>query len=230
MYCVNCGVELADTENKCPLCNTEVYHPVIKQIKDKQLYPSGKMPEKSTISKNMNGAVIVLLSVILFICFFSDIQMNGNIDWFGYVAGAILLMYVIFALPLWFIKPNPVIFTGSGVVAAILYLLYINIAVKGNWFLPFAFPVAGVFGFIIISLVTLLRYIKKGKLYIYGGFFITIGFFMLLLEFMISVAFAVKFIGWSVYPLAVMLALGGVLIYLAINSSAREIMERKLFF
>ena len=26
-YCVNCGVELADSERRCPLCHTEVHNP-----------------------------------------------------------------------------------------------------------------------------------------------------------------------------------------------------------
>mgnify|MGYP001071229356 CR=1 FL=1 len=28
MYCVNCGVELADSETVCPLCGTRVFHPL----------------------------------------------------------------------------------------------------------------------------------------------------------------------------------------------------------
>ena len=31
MYCVRCGVKLADTEEKCPLCGTTVYHPDIRR-------------------------------------------------------------------------------------------------------------------------------------------------------------------------------------------------------
>lgn len=27
MYCINCGVELADSETVCPLCGTRVFHP-----------------------------------------------------------------------------------------------------------------------------------------------------------------------------------------------------------
>ena len=45
-----------------------------------------------------------------------------------------------------------------------------------------------------------------------------------------SVTFHFGFVGWSVYPLCVLLLFGGLLIYLAINSSACEIIERKLFF
>ena len=27
MYCIQCGVKLADTEKQCPLCGTVVFHP-----------------------------------------------------------------------------------------------------------------------------------------------------------------------------------------------------------
>ena len=27
MYCIKCGVELADSEKVCPLCATRVFHP-----------------------------------------------------------------------------------------------------------------------------------------------------------------------------------------------------------
>ena len=37
-YCVNCGVELEASLEKCPLCNTPVYHPV-KEEKSKPASP-----------------------------------------------------------------------------------------------------------------------------------------------------------------------------------------------
>ncbi len=37
-YCVNCGVELEASLEKCPLCNTPVYHPV-KEEKSKPAFP-----------------------------------------------------------------------------------------------------------------------------------------------------------------------------------------------
>ena len=230
MYCVNCGVELADSEKKCPLCNIEVYHPVVKQLKDRQLYPSRRLPKKPSVSKKISVVGIILFLMPMIICFFSDLQINGSLDWFGFVAGALMVAYIIFALPLWFAKPNPVIFTPCAVAAIVLYLLYINLAVGGQWFLSFTFPVAGGIGSIICAVVTLLKYLKKGKLYVLGGAFVVLGSFMLLMEYLIDITFAINFIGWSIYPLIVMVSLGGLLIYFAINSSAREIMERKLFF
>ena len=76
----------------------------------------------------------------------------------------------------------------------------------------------------------LLHYLKKGRLFIIGGFFIVLGAFMLLLEFLIMNTFQSSFTGWSLYPLVTLALLGGMLLYLAINKNARETAKRKLFF
>ena len=230
MYCIECGVKLGDAEKKCPLCNTAVYHPDYVNRPGKALYPGDKMPKRYSGSKALNGAVIILFLIPLFVCFTADLLLNGKVEWFGYVAGALMLSYIAFALPMWFRKPNPVIFVPCNFAAAALYLLYINIATGGAWFLSFALPVTGGLCLITCTVVTLLYYLRKGRLYIIGGAVMALGAFMLLIEFLMGVTFHLQFAGWSIYPLCVLLLLGGMLIFLAINSSAREVIERKLFF
>lgn len=230
MYCVNCGVKLADTEKKCPLCGTVVYHPEISQPEASPLYPKNKMPEVNSGSKALNGVLIILFLIPMIICLIADLHVDGRFEWSGYVIGAVAVAYVILALPLWFRRPNPVIFVPCGFAAVGLYLLYINLAVGGDWFLSFAFPVTGFLGILTTAVVTLVKYIKKGRLYIFGGALVAFGGFMLLMEYLMSFTFGIGFTGWSFYPLAVMVLFGGLLFYLAINTSAREMMERKLFF
>lgn len=230
MYCINCGVKLADSEKKCPLCNTVVCHPDFKPASERPLYPADKMPKSSSDSKVLNGAIIFLFLIPLFVCFFADLSLDGKMEWSGYVAGALTVAYVAFALPRWFKKPNPVIFVPCSFVAAALYLLYINFATGGKWFLSFAFPVIGGICLITCTVVTLMYYLRKGKLYILGGSFIALGAFMLLIEFLMGITFNLRFMGWSVYPLVVLFLFGGMLIYLAIDGDTREMMERKLFF
>ena len=230
MYCINCGVKLAASEKSCPLCNTAVYYPEIKQSDVEPLYPKNIVPKVTSESKVLNGAIIIMFLIPLIVCFLADIQINGKLEWFGFVAGALGVGYIVFALPLWFEKRNPVIFVPCGFLAAGLYLMYINFVTNGDWFLTFAFPVTGGICIIISSTVTLFYYLKKGKLYITGGAFVLFGGFMLLTEFLMDITFHIRFMGWSIYPLAVLVLIGGLLIYLGINRSAREMMERKLFF
>lgn len=229
MYCIKCGVKLADTEKKCPLCDTVVCHPDLKQTAARPLYPSNKMPPNEPGSHALNGAVIILYFIPLLVCCFADLSLDGKMEWFGYVAGALAVSYVVFALPLWFKKPNPVIFVPCDFAAIALYLLYIDVATGGSWFLGFAFPVVAGSGLITCTVVTLMYYLRGGRLYILGGAFIALGIFMLPIEFLLKLTFGLRFIGWSFYPFVVLFLFGSLLIYLAVNSAAREILERKLF-
>ena len=231
MYCVKCGVKLADTEKSCPLCQTRVYHPELRQPETDSLYPKNKYPAVQPRSLLPQMIVTVLTLVAISTVLMCDLQLTGTVTWSGYVVGALVLFYSIFVLPYWFRNPNPVIFVPCGFSVLEGYLLYIDLTLSGGWFLSFAFPVAGGIGLIVTAVVTLLRYVKGGKLYIFGGAFLTLGGFLLLMEFLMNLTFDIPgFKGWSLYPLIAMAALGGTLIFLAICAPARQTMERKLFF
>ena len=230
MYCVNCGVKLADTEQKCPLCHTVVYHPDLQRPAVRPLYPSNKMPDVRSDKKAASGVLIFFFLIPLVLSFASDLLSNGKLDWFGYVAGALLLVYVIFALPMWFKRPNPVVFVPCAFAAAALYLLYIDLATPGRWFLPLALPITVGLALIICTVVTLLHYVGRGLLYIFGGASIALGALILMMECLLVQAFSIPFVGWSVYPLIILGLLGGALIYLGIHRAAREVVARKLFF
>ena len=229
MYCVNCGVKLADTEEKCPLCKTAPGEPLIKREPARALYPKNRYPEASVKPRAINGALLILFLIPLLVTLFVDLQSDWRIDWFWYVAGALVLAYIVLALPIWFRNPNPAIFVPCDFAASALYLLLIDLLTGGKWYLSFALPTTVSIGMIVTAVVVLLRYLRKGRLYILGGAMIALGASILLMEYLLTVTFGTAFAGWSVYPLIVFAMLGGLLIFLAINSSAREKMERKFF-
>ncbi len=229
MYCINCGVELADTEKQCPLCHTTVFHPDLQRPETAPLYPasrSPRLPHRSKVLPASLTALMLLAAVIVLLC---DLQLHGTITYAGIAIGGIAVAYTATALPSWFRAPNPVIFTPCTFAAVLLYLLYIDLYTGGSWFLRFAFPVVGGTGLIATAAVTLWRYLKKGRLFILGGTAIVLGGLMLLIEWLLHVTFAIRLIGWSLYPTIVLAFLGGVLIFLGICRPAREAMERKLF-
>jgi len=230
MYCIKCGVELADTEKHCPLCGTIVFHPEIAQPAAKPLYPANQLPEekgRSIIAHILLAAVFLLPMLITLQC---DLLLNRRITWSGYVAGALIVAYTVFVLPGWFVKPNPVIFAPVSCAVISVYLLYICFATDGDWFLSFALPVMGFLTLLLTAVITLLRYTKRGEYYIFGGASILFGLFMPLLEYLVQITFRhTDRIVWSLYPLTVLIMLGGFLIFLAICRPAREMMERKFF-
>ena len=230
MYCIKCGVKLADSEKKCPLCGTVPFHPDIRLEEGEPLYPPDRYPRQQVNRKGILGVVTMLLLMPVFITLICDLSLHGRVTWSGYVMGAIALGYVAAVLPLWFRRPNPVIFVPCGFAAAGLYVLYIDLMTGGGWFLSFAFPVVGFLGLLVTAVVTLSRYIRRGRLYIYGGAMIALGAFMPLMELLMMITFRLpRFVGWSLYPLVALALLGGALIFLAICRPARESMERKMF-
>lgn len=232
MYCIKCGVKLAEEKKPCPLCGTVPFHPEITAQESENLYPAGRYPANSQVSPVVVLTVITTLLFVLpiFITLQCDVLITGTVTWSGYVVGALLTAYVLVVLPMWFKKPNPVIFVPVGFATIGLYLLYINFAVGGNWFLSFAFPIVGFTALNVTAVVTLTRYLKRGLLYILGGSFIATGIFMPVMELLLNLTFHIsKVYYWSVYPLTALVLLGGLLIFLAICRPARETMERKFF-
>ena len=231
MYCVKCGVELADSEKKCPLCGTPVFHPDIPRPRTDPPFPPDRHIHPDAV--NRSGILFVLTvlallpAVIVLLC---DWRINGTIIWSGYAAGAIGLLYLIVLLPLWFRHPNPVIFVPVDFAAVGLYLLYINCATGGHWFLSFAFPVTGAIGLLVTAVVALTRYIHAGYLYIYGGGLILGGGLAVLIEFLINLTFQIhETLFWSFYPLAAGVILGLMLLIIAICKPLRESLQRKFF-
>ena len=231
MYCVKCGVQLHDCEAECPLCKTAVlYHPDVERTNTSRAYPSGRLPVRNIRPTGWLIVASVLFILPMMITFICDLRIGGTLTWAGYVIGALVMLYTISVLPFWFRKPNPVIFVPIGFTVTAVYLLYINLATDGDWFISFAFPIVGAIGLIATAVVALTRYVKKGLLYIYGGALIASGGFMLLLEYLLSVTFDMQIYFWSLFPLVVFSLCGLWLIFLALHKPTRETIKRKFFF
>ena len=229
MYCIQCGVKLAPTEEKCPLCGTQVFHPQLKQESATPMFPAEQYP-KPISSLSLMIVLTTAFLIAMVITFLCDMQMSPQITWSGYVIGGLLTAYCWFVLPFWFKKPNPVIFVPCGFAAAALLLLYIDWSVSGGWFLSLAFPVTGFTCLVVSAVVTLLRYTYRARLYIIGGAITAMGAFMPLLGFLVNLTcFEPSFALWSLYPMTALMLIGLMLIFLALCRPARETMQRKFF-
>ena len=228
MYCCNCGVELANTEKKCPLCGVRAYHPDLARPEEEGLYPD-HTPKPKMKTGTVHTVLITLFLLPMLVTAQCDLLINNAITWSAYVIGALLLTYVVIVLPTWFKKANPVIFVPCDFAALGVFLMYISYATEGKWFLTFAFPTLGAFGLVVTAVVTLMRYVPRGSLYIFGGAFLAMGAYMPVMEILTCLTFGFKMVYWFVYPLTALVVLGGMLIFLAIYRPARETMERKFF-
>lgn len=232
-FCVKCGVELSDTEKSCPLCNTIVFHPDMQRPESKPLYPAHEVFSETQINKS--GALFILTTLCILaivVTLLCDLSINGGITWSHYVWSGIVMLYIIVVLPIWFRRPNPVIFVASDYAALTIYLWFICYLTGGTWFLTFCLPVVGLNAILVITMIVLIRYVRHGILYIIGGGFIVSGLFMLLTELLINYTFEIREpfrLIWSIYPFAAFFIIGIALIIIAINRPLRELLNRKFF-
>ena len=216
MYCVKCGVELSNSEKKCPLCNTPVYYPDLPTSEEN--YPKAEKVSEEIAGRAVIFIITFILTIALIVTFASDLRTNGRVVWSGYAMGGILLGYLFFIMPLWFKKPSPAIFIPCDLFGVLLYLWYIDFWTGGGWFFPFAFPIAGCVGIIVITVAVLTYYLKRGYFYIFGGCLIAFSGFFILLEWLIYVNFSStgKLFIWSIYPAIALFLLGIMLIIIGV--------------
>ena len=230
MYCVKCGVALADTEAQCPLCKTRVFHPELSQPEATPLYPNNN-PARKTIKR---WTIMLILTVLFLlpisICLVSDLTLTGHVEWSGYVIGGLIVFYAVAMLPNWFEHPNPVIFTPIAFLAVACLLQYICWKSSGSWYFSFALPTTAALGVIVTTLVTLRQYIRRGRGYVYGGTIIALGAFCVLLEYLLHITFGLPgLFTWSLYPLVVMTLLGVSVLLIERITPIREALEKKFF-
>ncbi|MGM9643259.1 MAG: zinc-ribbon domain-containing protein [Eubacteriales bacterium] len=232
MYCVKCGVELADTENVCPLCGTHVYHPDIERAPAEPTYPEYEKVHKNMRPHGLLFIITVLAAMPVAITLFCDLYFGNGLTWSIYPIGGIILFYIAFVLPQWFRRPNPVVFVPVTFGVLGLYLLYINFSVDGHWFLSFAFPILVYVSLCVCTVVTLLRYTRRGRLYIAGASFLAAGVLCPLIEFFMNLTFLDKGLFdffWSIIPLIACFLAGMMLIVIAIVKPLRESLRKKFF-
>lgn len=231
MYCIKCGVELADSETRCPLCGTKVYNPEITVEPAPPPFPESTDRENKLSRRGLMLIVTILFATVIAQLVISELRFPAAKNWAGYAIGGVLLGYIILVLPFWFRRPNPVVFVPCDFAAVLLYLLYIDLFTGGHWFLSFVFPAVGAYALLATGVVALCRYVRKGYLYIFGGALIAQGLFMVLLEFLISITFKPNaMFKWSLFPLCGCCILGLGLIIIAICKPIKEALKKKLFF
>ena len=229
MYCVKCGAMLSDGQTTCPICETRVYHPDIS-VAEENTYP--KIPFESE-EFNRGGLMFVITMIFLvplILPILLELGWHSDVSWSGYASGGTLIFYVAFVMPYWFKRPNPVIFVPVTFALTIGLLLFICLETGGNWFMTFAFPVAGGLGIILTAATAILHYVKKCCLYTIGGMFIALGLWTILLEFDIRTTFGVYTpFYWSLAPLTVLSIVGVMLIVIAIVKPLKESLRRFFF-
>ena len=227
MYCVKCGVRLADGVAQCPLCRTPVWNP--EDARPAPTFPD-RLPEpvKSRRYPILAFLTAILIALSLSALIFCLTKFHG-VSWAGYVMLACALVYFAGIFPFWFDRRDPLIFIPVAFVLAGGYLLYVCLKSGGHWFLSFAFPVTALAGLLTTLSVALFRFGKRRRLRKTGILLIVIGCSTMLIELFQCITFGTKMFTWSLYCVTGFSLIGLFLLLCGLIRPWREYMERKFF-
>ena len=144
-YCVNCGVELGEGTKVCPLCQTPVINPRELEPKPvKPYFPTRQEPVTLGPKKGLAVLLSSMLASVAVCCGILNLFLAQEQAWWLYVAGASVMLWIFFVLPLLWRK-IPVLVRALGNICAVaFYVLLIALACDGlHWYLTLALPILG---------------------------------------------------------------------------------------
>jgi hypothetical protein len=140
-YCVKCGVELSDSANACPLCNTPVILPE-SMLRDRSdgkadaLYPDRLQRSIRPRLNLVTGKPVVLLATFMLaipflITLLVDIRGNGGVTWSFYPMMSLVLVWLMLAYPALLRKHTIVVAFTVDALAAAAFLISLDYYADG---------------------------------------------------------------------------------------------------
>ncbi len=143
-YCVNCGVELAESEKRCPLCDTEVLNPK-KEWREPDIrpYPSRVEHIMEKVNRKYVVSLISLLLLIpIIIPVLTDFMFNLHITWSAYVVGADICIFFLVVFPFLYEIPKPYLYLAIDTAVLVGYIALIAYMTGGlAWFWGLGLPI-----------------------------------------------------------------------------------------
>lgn len=233
-YCVNCGVELAESEKCCPLCHVEVINPDLPwKEPDERPYSHHYETLMKRVDRRYFATLIGLFLLIpVFITVLYDALSARGLSWSLFVVGAVALLYTIIFLPFYYKKYHTAIFMPINCAAVLLYLLLIERMSGGNWFIGIGMPITVAISICVIALAVLFsKKIIKTFLLKAASLLIAAGIIVVCIELFINLrAFKAIVIRWSFYVMIPCVVLGIVAMILEHRKNLKEEIRRRLFY
>ena len=173
MFCPKCGKPLTD-DGICPACNTVTAEPYIK--------PAAKKPRIAENSKNYAAILTALLVFPASFCVALDLTFHSYDFWFGYVVGAILVIWVCAVLPALRITPAPVtaLICFASFMGYISYIFYK--AGHIEWLYTRTLPLFILFALFVAADLAMISSKKFNPLAILSAISFEIGVYLVLCE------------------------------------------------
>lgn len=142
-YCVNCGVELEKSQQKCPLCGVEVNNPAEPYDPDwPKPYSSHIVRVQAKVERRFLAWIItILILLISAVCIIANFVYQGEMTWSLYVVSSLMMAWVLIILPLLHTGLHPVVAIMLDVCALLGFLYLLNVASpSSDWYETLAMP------------------------------------------------------------------------------------------
>jgi len=230
-YCVHCGVELADYETKCPLCETPVVDPMRPVATGEPMFVD-RPEEGRRVNKSF---IITVISIVLLIPFtvttILDISLSLGMSWSAYVLGAEALFWLCFVLPFQSPDTSPYLFCLIDSAATALFVLLVSIIENSHgWYLPLALPIVAAAWLEVSVMILIHRSNSIGKLTKVGCGIFAVSFLPLFIDIALAHYLKGTFMPqWSWYASVPLFVLGLTVILLSRSVRFTDWLRRKVF-
>ncbi len=233
-YCVHCGVKLADSEKKCPLCRTPVYDPAEPERPDApKPYPVRTPEQELRRSKRFLLMLTVLMLLVpAALCLVIDLLVSGGVTWSGYASGALMMLFVSAAVPLAVTRYQVYFAIAASFLSLNGYLFLVErLSGSDRWFFPIALPALALGAGIVTLIAMLWRRGWLNVLTLIAAAFAGAALECLAIEWLIAAASGISgaFV-WSPFVLAPCLFISFSLFFINGNRSVREEVRRRVHF
>ncbi len=232
-YCVNCGVELAASLERCPLCGTRVVNPAEREPGAEAPSFPPEMPRYTVpqIRRAAALSVAVLLLIPLFSTLVCDSVFNGALTWSRFVCAGYLILYGFLFPPLFVSRHKVTLCMAIGWLALSAALWVFCSITGGAWFWRFALPLVTGSFLLAYAAYLLVRHTPWNFLKTGAAVLGSLGFFTLYVEWLINSAFfGGKSLVWSLITVVPCLVLSAFLALVDSNRALKESIRRRFFF
>lgn len=232
-YCVNCGVKLDDSLDRCPLCNTPVLNPN-EPFRGKAVPPFPE--ERGQVEPVKNKDVILLYSLVLIAasvsCGLLNLLVFQGSFWSLYIIGACLILWVT-AIPIFIYTKLPVycyLLLDGLAIGLYEYLITFNTP-DASWFFELALPITGIVTLLGIFVAFLRRKLSPSFLATALYVFISLAVLCISIELLICRFLAAPLhLTWSAVVLTACAIIAVALLTILSRKRLRNEVRRRLHF
>lgn len=232
-YCVNCGVKLEETLQRCPLCNTPVINP--SELKKAGAVPPFPVERGETENvKSKDGAILLTVAfVTTSVCcaLLNYLVFNQNL-WSIPIIGLCAFLWVVF-FPIILFRELPIyafIIMDGFALAGYLFMISFMTSSRA-WLIELALPITALLTALLILFTFLIRNVSSSILAIALYIYILVPVFCIGIELLICLFRNQDLhLVWSAVVLAPCAVVCIILITILSRKRLREAVRRRLHF